>query len=96
MRHVGSSWKEARQQILSNPEVKKEYNLLEGDRLLKRALADARRAKGLTQEELAMIVGTKQSAISRLENEGAKFNPELGELRKIAHVLGRELKVELI
>jgi ribosome-binding protein aMBF1 (putative translation factor) len=96
MTHIGSAWKDVRKEVLADPEAQEEYARLESDRLLKRQIAAARRAKGLTQRELAIKVGTRQSAISRLENEGARFNPGLDDLRKIAKALDKKLRVELI
>lgn len=51
-----------------------------------------REQRGLTQEELASAVGTKQTAISRIENvDNAARN--IGTLAKIACQLGCRLKV---
>jgi DNA-binding XRE family transcriptional regulator len=44
------------------------------------------------QKELAEKVGTKQSAISRLEN--GSYNPSIEFLSKIAHALGKEIQVK--
>jgi len=48
-------------------------------------------AKGITQKELAEKLGTKQSAISRLENMSA--NPTLKFLYKVLKTLGGEIKI---
>lgn len=47
---------------------------------------------GLTQKEIALAVGTKQPAISRLENGGAD-DCSLRTLRKLALVLNLKLEV---
>lgn len=52
-----------------------------------------RKALDLTQSELAELVGTRQSNISRLERGDS--NPTLGFLTKIAHALGKDLEVTL-
>ena len=49
--------------------------------------------KGITQNELAKKVGTKQSAIARLE--GGNSNPSLSFLEKIALALGYQLKIQI-
>ena len=49
-------------------------------------LETARRAKGLTQEELAEAVGIRQAALSRYENETR--DPDEEVLARIADVLG--------
>ena len=60
-------------------------------RNLKRAkvFIDARQAKGLTQTQLAELVGMNQAEISRLEGE--KGNPRLSTLNKICDALDLEL-----
>ncbi len=52
---------------------------------------EARRAAGLTQAELARRMGTTQSAVARLEREGA--NPRLATLREAVRATGRYLDV---
>ena len=49
---------------------------------------------GLTQSQLAEMVGTKQPSIARLENGGS--SPNLSFLEKVAAALGAELKVQFI
>ncbi|MDD2640493.1 MAG: helix-turn-helix transcriptional regulator [Sulfurimonadaceae bacterium] len=57
-------------------------------------LKQARKEKGLTQEELAIQLHTKKSAISRIENHAQDIR--LSTLQHFAHIMGKELKVELI
>lgn len=49
------------------------------------ALADARRAAGLTQDELARRAGKKQADISKIEN--GKNEPTLQTLANFARIL---------
>jgi transcriptional regulator with XRE-family HTH domain len=56
-------------------------------------VADRRQAKGLSQRELAELVGTTQSAIARLERGGRP--PRIDTLLRIADALDCELVVEL-
>ncbi|MDP1974473.1 MAG: helix-turn-helix transcriptional regulator, partial [Alphaproteobacteria bacterium] len=49
--------------------------------------------KGLTQKELAQKIGTKQSAISRLES--GVYNPSLSFLQKVGEALDVKLKISL-
>ncbi|HEV7133602.1 MAG TPA: helix-turn-helix transcriptional regulator [Gaiellaceae bacterium] len=56
-------------------------------------VAAERNAKGMSQRELAELVGTTQSAIARLERGGRP--PRIDTLLKIADALECELIVEL-
>ena len=57
-------------------------------------VADRRTTIGLSQRELAELVGTTQSAIARLERGGRP--PRLDTLLKIAEALDCDLMVELV
>jgi ribosome-binding protein aMBF1 (putative translation factor) len=56
-------------------------------------VADRRRARGLSQAELASLVGTTQSAVARLESGGRP--PRIDTLLRIAQALDCDLAVEL-
>ena len=56
-------------------------------------LRQAREAAGLTQDELAERIGTKKTAISRMENHAEDI--KLSTLRKVTHALGRRLELTL-
>lgn len=57
-------------------------------------VTEQRAARGLSQRELAELVGTTQSAIARLERGGRP--PRIDTLLKIADALDCDLKVELV
>jgi transcriptional regulator with XRE-family HTH domain len=56
-------------------------------------VAEQRHARGLSQAELAVLVGTTQSAIARLESGGRP--PRIDTLLRIADALDCELEVAL-
>jgi transcriptional regulator with XRE-family HTH domain len=56
-------------------------------------VAEQRRARGLSQKELAELTGTTQSAIARLESGGRP--PRIDTLLGIAEALDCELAVDL-
>ena len=56
-------------------------------------LRTLRKAQDMTQAELADIVGTKKSNISRLES--GRYNPSLDLMVKVAAGLGRNIRIEL-
>ena len=79
-----------KKRLLENPGFRKEYyNKKDLHFEISEMLIDARVEKGLTQEKLAKLVGTKQSSIARLENGSGL--PSLSFLQKIAEALGTYL-----
>ena len=57
-------------------------------------IARLRIARGLTQTQLAQMVGTKQPSIARLEKGESK--PNLAFLEKLARALGAQLEVRIV
>ena len=82
-----------KKRVLKNREIRAAYKSLRPEFALVEALIAKRIECGFTQEVLARRIGTKQSAISRLERGAA--NPSLGFLKKIAHALGASVSVSL-
>ena len=56
-------------------------------------LRQARKEAGLTQEELADRVGTRKTAISRIENHAEDI--KLSTIEKVAKALGKKIVVEI-
>lgn len=88
-----TKWKDLEKELLSDPKVKKEYDRLAPRYAVISALIGGRIKKGITQKELAQKMGTKQSAIARLES--GNVNPSLNFLEKIASVMGYKLTIRL-
>lgn len=82
---------DVKKMLLQDQELKDEYDALEPMYEITREIIKLRIAKGLTQKDLAQLIGTKQSAISRLENGSS--NPSIEFLAKIAHALGKEVHI---
>ncbi len=78
-----------------NPKVKEAYDALQNEFALNRQLLKARKAAGLTQEQLAEKMHTKKTNISRLENV-TYSRPSLATLRKYAEAVGCTLKISLV
>jgi transcriptional regulator with XRE-family HTH domain len=57
-------------------------------------VADRRKERGLSQTDLAALVGTTQSAIARLESGGRP--PRIDTLLRIANALDADLHIELL
>ncbi len=79
---------------LQDENFKKEYDALEPEFAIIRAMIDARRETGLTQKELSERTGIAQGDISKLENGNA--NPSLRTLQRLAEGMGMQLKVEFV
>lgn len=77
--------------LLRQKRVKAAYDKLGPEFELIQAIIEHRTRQGLTQAELAKKMGTKQSAISRLERGTA--NPSVAFLHKMAQALGTELHI---
>lgn len=87
------SYKTLKNQLLKDNEIKKSYNELSPEFELIQIIIEKRLKQGLTQAELAKKIGTKQSAISRLEC--GTYNPTVAFLRKLADALDTELHISL-
>lgn len=85
------NWKEHKKRLMKDPEFKDEYDALELENTLARELIRLRLAKGLTQEQLAAKVHTKQAGIARLES--GSYLPSLSTIRKVADGLDAEVNV---
>lgn len=90
-----SSYKEYKEKVLKNPEIKAEYDALEAEYDIIQAIIDARNKQHITQKELAERTGITQADISRIEN-GTR-NPSLAMVKRIAELgLGMCLKLEFV
>jgi transcriptional regulator with XRE-family HTH domain len=85
------NWKEHKKQLMKDPAVRKEYEALEPEYKLASDLIRLRLSKGLTQEELANRLHTRQSAIARLESAGSL--PSLSTVKRVAEALDADLYV---
>ena len=79
---------------LENPEFKKEYENIQPEMDIIRAIVDARVSQNLTQRELAERTGINKADISKLEN-GTR-NPSLRLLQRLADGMDMVLKIEFI
>ena len=82
----------AKQLILSNPEVRKEYEKPDIAFDIAKTIIKARAVFGINQKKLAELVGTKQPSIARLESGNTL--PSLSFLSKVAEAFGTRLHVE--
>ena len=78
-------------EALKDPELKAEYDKQQPEFTLIQAILDARIKRGITQDDLAKKIGTKQSVISRLES--GRANPSVAFLKKLAQALNSHLEI---
>jgi len=87
-------WSKAKEIILKNKEIQNELELNKTEYKIIEEIIMARREKNLTQRELAELIGTRQSNISRLES--GNYNPSLDFLQKIASAMDKKLEVRIV
>ena len=83
------TWNDVREELLSDPEVRKAYDDLEPAY----QVARLRIRRGLTQKQLADLVGTKQPSIARLES--GQVAPRLSFLKRVVEALGGTLTIQI-
>ncbi|KSV59619.1 helix-turn-helix domain-containing protein [Acetivibrio ethanolgignens] len=71
-----------------------EYERIQPEMDVIRAIVDARISQNLTQKQLAERTGINQADISKLEN-GTR-NPSLNLLKRLAEGMGMVLKIEFV
>ena len=74
---------------LQDPEFRKEYEAIQPEMDVIRAIVDARISQNLTQKELSERSGINQADISKIEN-GTR-NPSLNLLKRLADGMGMTL-----
>ena len=79
---------------MKDEEFKKEYEAIQPEMDVIRAIVDARTSQNLTQKELSERTGINQADISKLEN-GTK-NPSINLLKRWAEGMGMTLKIEFV
>lgn len=85
-------WDVFEKELLAKPGFKEALKETELEYQIARAIVEARIKKGITQEDLAKAMKTKQSVISRVEN--ARTIPSLSFLKRLAQVLNASLQVQ--
>ena len=86
------TWEEYGKILMKRPGFKEAQEETRLEYEIARALIKARIEKGLTQAEVAKMMKTKQSVISRVEN--ARTMPSLAFLKRLAVVLDASLHVQ--
>ena len=77
---------------MKDPDFTNEFENLQPELDVIRAIVDARTSQNLTQKQLSERTGINQADISKLEN-GTR-NPTLNMLKRLAKGMNMELKIE--
>lgn len=85
-----------KQKALKKQAVKAEYDALEPMYALKREMIALRQKAGVTQAQMAELMGTRKSNISRLESLNSESSPRLATIENYADALGYSIKVKFV
>ncbi|MCI6879214.1 MAG: helix-turn-helix domain-containing protein [Clostridiaceae bacterium] len=88
------SLKQYKEMQMENSEFVKEYESIQPEMDVIRAIIEARTSQNITQKELAERTGINQADISKLEN-GTR-NPSVNLLKRLADGMGMVLKIEFV
>lgn len=88
------TFRESLNKRLQNPNFRKEYEAIQPEMDIIRAMVRLRKEQHLTQADLSERTGISQGDISRLER-GTR-NPSLNMLKKLADGLGMQLRIDFI
>lgn len=91
---MSKNFRETLNEQLKDPAFQAEWEALEPERQIIRAIIEGRERSDLTQQQLAEITGIQQADISRLEN--GTGNPSLRTLKRLAAGMGMQLKLEFV
>ncbi len=89
-----SDLQKLKNELMADPEFRKEYEALQPEMNIKRAILDARIQAGLTQTQLSEKSGISQADICRLE-KGTR-NPSIALLQRLATAMDSTLRIEFV
>lgn len=91
---MGKNFRETLDDQMNNPDFRAEWESLEPERQIIRAILDGREKNNMTQKQLSEATGIGQADISRLENGTA--NPSLRTMKRLASGMGMRLQIEFV
>ncbi len=78
------------------PDVKKGYDDVADEFAFLDEVLKARAEAGLMQAEVAVRMGTTQSAIVRIESADPRHSPSIATLQKYVNALGHKVEIRLV
>jgi len=85
-----------KKKALAKASVKKEFEALSPAYKLRKKLIALRQKAGLTQEQIATVLHTQKSNISRLENANSTNSPKLSTIEEYAQAVGYDIEIKFI
>lgn len=89
-----SDFKEFLEELMSDPEVRKEHDALRPQFQMTQSLIRARQESGISQKELAAKTGIQQAHIRHIETGAG--NPTVKTLAKLAKGIGKKLVINFV
>lgn len=93
MSKAGVKFEDVKERLMKDKDFEAEYEKLKPRYEIISQIIEARKEQNITQEELALRVGTQKSNISRLES--GSYNPSLDFLVKVAKSLGKDIHIQI-
>ena len=87
-----TDYNEFKTELLKDSDISREYEALKPKYDMIRSLIERRGKLGISQTQLARIIGTKQPAISRLEK--GDYNTTLSTFFKVADALDLDISLK--
>ena len=89
----GTRYEDFKAQLLSDPDIAREYDALKPKYTMIRSLIERRNQLRMSQEQLAKTIGMRQPAICRLEK--GDNNITLNTFFKVAYALGLDISLKV-
>lgn len=90
------TFSEFKKKALKDNATKAEYDALAPAYALRKKLISLRKEAGLTQEQIATVLHTQKSNISRLENANSSSSPKLSTIEQYAHAVGYDVEINFV
>lgn len=93
MNKASVSFDSVKAKLMMDEDFKEEYEKLQPRYEIISQIIETRKEKNMTQSDLAKLMGTQKSNISRLES--GNYNPSLDFLIRAAQCLDKKLKIQM-
>lgn len=91
---MSNTYKELKERLLKDTELKLEYEALDAEYQIIKAMVEIRIKYNLTQDDLSKRIGIPKANISRFEN--GKHSPTFQTLERFATGLNKKIEIRLV